>query len=320
MEAQQPLVYQSRRERRQRLRDIAQPRQQREVRRFVRVSRRHGFSADQYASGTVYKSGMTGGYLEIELQLRVSDSANSTRGYECFLHQGGAYISVARWRGTALSAPASISYFDILGAWTTSLRPKMATFSKRRLSATSSPSSSQGKIITTVDVSKFDGVVIPSGDPGIGFDAGGSGAETADSSYGFKDFSRKACEERAFFSVIDRSTAQVDDRAGHRAGQIRCQERGRVGELRERGHAPEVRHALEACLKLGGGHASGLCVALETFADRRRLRDRVRHQAHHPDPLRCELGREACGSAPRPLHRPVRCRRRSETPSETASR
>jgi len=150
-----------------------------------------GFPPDQYASGTVYKNGTTGGYLEIELQLRVSDSANSTRGYECFLHQGGAYISLARWRGTALSAPATIGYFDILGHTDNITAPKDGDLFEAQIVGNIITVKLAGSTVLTVDVSKFDGVVIPSGDPGIGFDAGGSGAETADSTYGFKDFFAK---------------------------------------------------------------------------------------------------------------------------------
>jgi hypothetical protein len=150
-----------------------------------------GFPPDQYASGTVYKRGTTGGYLEIELQLRVSDSANSTRSYECFLHQGGAYISVARWHGTALNAPATIAYFDILGEKDNITAPKDGDLYEAQIVGNIITVKLAGATILTVDVSKFDGVVIPSGDPGIGFDAGGSGAETADSTYGFKDFSAK---------------------------------------------------------------------------------------------------------------------------------
>jgi hypothetical protein len=133
---------------------------------------------NQYASGTVYKNGTTGGYLEIELQLRVSDSANSTRGYECFLHQGGAYISLARWRGTALSAPATIDYFDILGHTDNITPPEDGDLFEAQIVGNIITVKLAGSTILTVDVSKFDGVVIPSGDPGIGFDAGGSAAVT----------------------------------------------------------------------------------------------------------------------------------------------
>ena len=48
-----------------------------------------------------------------------------------------------------------------------------------------------GATMITLDVSAFDGHTFDSGEPGIGFDAGASGAETADSSYGFKDFSAR---------------------------------------------------------------------------------------------------------------------------------
>ena len=138
----------------------------------TRFSAVWGFPPDQYASGTVYKSGTTGGDPEIELQLRVSDSANSTRGYECFLHQGGAYISVARWRGTPLSAPANDRLLRHSRGVDNITPPKDGDLFEAQIVGNIITVKLAGKTITTVDVSKFDGVVIPSGDPGIGFDAG----------------------------------------------------------------------------------------------------------------------------------------------------
>jgi hypothetical protein len=150
-----------------------------------------GFSPNQYASAHVHK-GATGGYLEVELLLRVSDSANSVRGYECFLHQSGAYAALARWRGAPLSGPAGIDYFDILGGVDNVATPRDGDLFEAQIVGNIVTAKLSGATLFTIDVSRFDGVVFPSGDPGIGFDAGASGAETPNSSFGFKDFFAKS--------------------------------------------------------------------------------------------------------------------------------
>jgi hypothetical protein len=150
-----------------------------------------GFPPNQYASAHIHKSATIGGYMEVELQLRVSDSANSTRGYECFLHQAGAYISIARWSGAPMSGPAGITYFDILGGADNVTAPQDGDLFEAQIVGNIVTVKLAGSTLLTLDVSQFDGVVINSGDPGIGFDAGGSGAETPNASYGFKDFFAK---------------------------------------------------------------------------------------------------------------------------------
>ena len=149
-----------------------------------------GFPPNQYASATIYKNGASG-YMEVELLLRVSDTSNSTQGYECFLHQGGAYLSIARWKGTALTSPATISYFDILGGVNNITAPNDGDLFEAQIVGNIITVTLAGSQIISLDVSTFDGFVIPSGDPGIGFDAGGSGAESPDSSYGIKDYFAK---------------------------------------------------------------------------------------------------------------------------------
>ncbi|MEJ0099044.1 MAG: hypothetical protein WDO12_04600 [Pseudomonadota bacterium] len=145
------------------------------------------FPPDQYASGHIHKQAAAG-YLEVELQLRVSDTAESTQGYECFLHQNGEYVSIARWSGKPLSAPASRSYFDILATRNNVTAPRDGDLFEAQIVANIITVKLQGDVILTADVSKFDGRVIATGDPGIGFDAGGSRKETANSTYGLKDF------------------------------------------------------------------------------------------------------------------------------------
>lgn len=149
-----------------------------------------GFPPNQYASGHVYK-GATGGYLEVELLLRVSDSSNSTQGYECYLHQSGEYVTVARWRGSALSGPAPRSYFDVLAGQSNVTPPRDGDLFEAQIVGNVITVKLAGATLVTVDVSQFDGNVFAAGDPGIGFCAGGSGAETANSTYGFRDFFAK---------------------------------------------------------------------------------------------------------------------------------
>ncbi|MEJ0099039.1 MAG: fibronectin type III domain-containing protein [Pseudomonadota bacterium] len=146
------------------------------------------FPANQYASGHIYKNG-AGGYLEVELLLRFSDSANSTQGYECFLHQNGEYISIARWNGGALTAAATINYFAILASANNITAPRDGDLFEAQIVGNIITVKLAGATILTTDVSQYDGTVIASGNPGIGFDAGGSGQETANSTYGLADFS-----------------------------------------------------------------------------------------------------------------------------------
>lgn len=150
-----------------------------------------GFPPNQYASAHIYKNGATGGYLEVELLLRWADTANSTRGYECYLHQGGEYVTVSRWNGGAMSAAASLDYFSILGGQSNVTAPRDGDLFEAQIVGNIITVKLAGATMFTLDVSKFDGNTFDSGDPGIGFDAGASGAETADSSYGFKDFSAR---------------------------------------------------------------------------------------------------------------------------------
>jgi hypothetical protein len=149
-----------------------------------------GFPPNQYASGHIHK-GASSGYLEVELLLRFSDTNNSTRGYECFLHQSGEYVSIARWKGGPLGGPAAVGYFDILGGASNVMPPKDGDLFEAQIVGNIITVKLAGATIASVDVAKFDGTVIESGDPGIGFDAGASGSESPNSSYGFQDFSAK---------------------------------------------------------------------------------------------------------------------------------
>lgn len=57
-----------------------------------------GFPPDQQACAVIHK-GSPAGYQEVEVLLRWSDSEDSARGYECFIHHSGQYAKIVRWNG-----------------------------------------------------------------------------------------------------------------------------------------------------------------------------------------------------------------------------
>lgn len=150
-----------------------------------------GFPPNQYASAHIHK-GVTKDYMEVELLLRWSDTANSTQGYECYLQQAGRYVTITRWKGTALSAPASIAYFDEITRVTDTLSPKDGDLYEAYIIGNTITVKLRGVTLITADVSSGGRTPIASGDPGVGFDTGGTGAETASTNYAFKDFSAKS--------------------------------------------------------------------------------------------------------------------------------
>jgi hypothetical protein len=158
------------------------------------------FNPNQRVEATVRK-GTTGGYMEIELWLRASDSYNAgtgfgtTRCYECFLHQNGEYAALAQWAGTNLNSAATIAYFDVFdlgpGANNVQAPQDGDTFFAQIVGTTITCGIVHSGVTTiyyTQDVSAGGRTVITSGNPGMGFDAGGSGGETAQSNFGFKDY------------------------------------------------------------------------------------------------------------------------------------
>ncbi|HJT94381.1 MAG TPA: hypothetical protein VJ777_20990 [Mycobacterium sp.] len=57
-----------------------------------------GFPPDQQACAQIHR-GSPAGFQEVEILLRWSDSENSARGYECFIHHSGQYAKIVRWNG-----------------------------------------------------------------------------------------------------------------------------------------------------------------------------------------------------------------------------
>jgi hypothetical protein len=147
-----------------------------------------GFPANQYASAHIRK-GVTRDYMEVELLLRWSDTGNSTQGYECYLHQGGQYVTITRWKGLALNAPAGDSNFDEIARVTGTLVPNDGDLFEASIVGNIITVKLRGVTLISADVSSGGRTPIASGDPGIGFDTGGTGNETASTNYGFADFS-----------------------------------------------------------------------------------------------------------------------------------
>ena len=127
--------------------------------------------------------------MEVELLLRWSDTNNSTQGYECYLHQAGEYVTITRWKGGALSAPAGDANFDEIARVSFTTAPRNGDLFEASIVGNIITVKLQGITLITADVSSGGRTPIASGDPGIGFDTGGTGAETPSENYGFSDFS-----------------------------------------------------------------------------------------------------------------------------------
>lgn len=136
----------------------------------------------------IIKKLTTGGYEEYELRLRCFDNANACGGYEVFIHQSGLYLTVASWAGTTLSAPATIAYFDIIQQADNVTAPQDGDLFEAQIVGNIITAKLQGVTLLTCDVSQGGRTPWASGQPGIGFDAGGSGAETPNLNYGFNEF------------------------------------------------------------------------------------------------------------------------------------
>jgi hypothetical protein len=147
-----------------------------------------GFPANQYASAHIRKIAPNG-YMEVELLLRWSDTGNSTQGYECYLHRSGEYVTITRWTGGAMSGAAGIGYFDEIARVSGTLSPNDGDLYEASIVGNIITVKLRGVTLITADVSAGGRTPIASGDPGIGFDAGHSGAETANSTFGLQDFS-----------------------------------------------------------------------------------------------------------------------------------
>jgi hypothetical protein len=156
------------------------------------------FGPNCRVEATVNK-GTTGGYMEVELLLRWTDGYNAgnsegfTRGYECFLHQSGLYATCAKYAGTPLTGTATIDYFDFLADIPNVQAPVDGdTFWAQIVGNTITCGIIHLGVNTdyfSVDITSGGRTAITSGSPGMGFQVGGSGAETANDQFCFKDYS-----------------------------------------------------------------------------------------------------------------------------------
>lgn len=148
--------------------------------------------ANQRAEGIIDKR-TTGGFQEFEIHLLGSDASDRVKCYEIFVHQNGDYFTLAMWKGTALTSAATASYFDIMADAGVITAPAdgdtlWGQIVGNQLTAGFIRVGGTVQTLINFDVTSGGRTRIASGTPGIGFDAGGSGAETATTNYGFKSF------------------------------------------------------------------------------------------------------------------------------------
>jgi hypothetical protein len=139
-----------------------------------------GFSANQSGTGVIHLDSSIDGSCthEVEILLRMADSANTARGYECNLAYNGAYAEIVRWNGaigdfTYLargSVPGGVHDGDTLSA---------------SIVGTTITLTVNGTQIAQATDSTF-----ASGNPGIGFWRGGACGRTGD--YGFTSYTAKS--------------------------------------------------------------------------------------------------------------------------------
>ena len=142
-----------------------------------------GFGADQQVEATIYKGAATGG--EVELLLRVTDTATTVSCYECLFNVGGG-VEIVRWNGplddftyigNVLSTPSDARDGD-------KLRARIVGQSIEFFYIPGGTGTPQ-LIATATDTSAQR---LTSGDPGIAFFQRSPGSLD----YGFKDFSATA--------------------------------------------------------------------------------------------------------------------------------
>ncbi len=126
-----------------------------------------GFGPDQQAEAVVFRSPALSTAHEVELLLRFSDAASSTRGYECLFNQAGG-VDIVRWNGA-------------LGDFTPlSLTGGAGNFGRELVSGDVIKATIVGNVISTYINGSLRARAIDStytsGQPGIGFFAGRGGS------------------------------------------------------------------------------------------------------------------------------------------------
>jgi hypothetical protein len=140
-----------------------------------------GFPPDVEVSAVIHlDSSISSNYHEVEIWLRVADSAHNARGYECNLNYSGGYAEVVRWNG----ALGSFTYIGGGQGAGGGHKPVNGSVFKARIQGNIITTYLDGVMLQTVDISAVaSGAVWMDGNPGMGFYNGDAGK------YGFQSYS-----------------------------------------------------------------------------------------------------------------------------------
>jgi len=153
-----------------------------------------GFSPDHAVTATVFSSGASGSFSEVEIHLRFNDAGTYARGYELYWSAFNQYLNVVRWNGDG-----SYSYLYEYGAVTS---PGSGDVIYGEIKGNLLTAKMNGVRLFTLDITAVNGAALPyttgapnmsgdgsalvftSGNPGMGFDTDGN-----DAGFGFTDYS-----------------------------------------------------------------------------------------------------------------------------------
>lgn len=140
-----------------------------------------GFRANVTAQGTVYKdpsiNGDTTGNHEVELLVRMLDTATTIRGYECNLSFDGLYSQIVRWNG-------ALGDFTVLSNSGGNAVPVTGDIFKVVVTGNSISSFLNGTLLTSFSDSTYT-----DGNPGIGMWLQDAAFFSNQSLFGFTNYS-----------------------------------------------------------------------------------------------------------------------------------
>jgi hypothetical protein len=137
-----------------------------------------GFSADQSAEATIFKTGTFAFNQEVELHLRWSDAAHVARGYEVLWDARNGYAYIVRWNG-------ALGDFSILSAVAFPRAPVTGDIVKAQIVGTLITVYLNGSL-----VGSYSDATWATGNPGIGFYSDDpTGAQN--SRFGFTSFTAR---------------------------------------------------------------------------------------------------------------------------------
>lgn len=143
-----------------------------------------GYGPNQRAWGRIAK-GATSGTMEVEILLRVTDSAGSCKLYECNLAHDGVYAQIIRWKGPIGTSGADFEYLAFNAATAV---PADDDVFMAEISGNIITSYLNGVVQATADITTTSGgptAIYPTGNPGVATYRDHGAASTT---YGFKTF------------------------------------------------------------------------------------------------------------------------------------